>query len=54
MLRLSCELSDFLSDFNQFWTFTKIFIKVPNIKFQENPPNWIPADNVNGRTDIRP
>jgi len=29
-----------------------MFIKVPDIKFQENPPNWSPADNgKDGQTD---
>lgn len=41
-LHVKCRI--FLSDFKQIGVSRHIFVKVPNVKFHENPSNWSRAD----------
>jgi hypothetical protein len=41
-VRMNCPMSRTLS--NKYGVSRQIFVKVPNIKFHENPPGVIPAD----------
>ena len=43
-LNLDVKWPIFLSDFNYNWNLSTDFVKVPNIKFQENPPSRSHAD----------
>jgi hypothetical protein len=49
-LCLHVKCSIYLFDFNQIWTFSTDFTKVPNIKFKVNPSSGSRVDKC-GQTD---
>ena len=51
-LRSSCKVPEFLSDFSNTWEFLDTFyVKIPVIKFHENPPGGSRTDNANRRAE---